>query len=80
MSTKVAKVACLFVTMASVKNHGRIHAALQPVIDRFHELDSDISPLLSLARWIDLDSTTTTGRWVDGLLKKSKLLAVVEGD
>ena len=33
-----------------------------------------------MARWIDLDPTTTTDRWVDGLLKKSKPLAVVEGD
>ena len=41
MIDEVAKVAGLLVTMASVKDHGRIHAALQPAIDRFHALDGD---------------------------------------
>ena len=38
---EVAKVAGLIVTMASTKDHGRIHAALQPAIDRFHALATD---------------------------------------
>jgi type I restriction enzyme, R subunit len=38
---EVVKVAGLLVTMASAKDHGRIHAALQPAIDRFHALDAD---------------------------------------
>ena len=41
MIDEVAKVAGLLVTMASVKDHGRIHAALQPAIDRFYALDGD---------------------------------------
>ena len=41
MVDEVSKVAGLLVTMASAKDHGRIHAALQPAIDRFHALDGD---------------------------------------
>ncbi len=36
---EVERVTALLLTMTSAKDHARIHAALQPAIDRFHALD-----------------------------------------
>ena len=41
MVDEIERVTGLLITMASAKDHARIHAALQPVIDRFYALEDE---------------------------------------